>query len=281
MRNELDELRREVESGDVEMSSHSGITPAPVIPAERSGARSGPIVAVVAIVALAVVAAIWMFGRGSSTPVSTTGAQARTGPVAVVGFENLGDPTDAEQFSRMLVGLITTGLADAGGIEVVSSAKVLTSLKEAGAAAGGFDPTLAAAAAHIAGAGTMVVGQVIQNDENPAEALNLLRPDLPPACETVMWDKRVRLLARAAEDAGDLEQALRHFRTLADARRVPGGDSVEWDIPALYDVARLEQQSGKSADARRHYGEFLEHWGDVDMSVPIVEQAREALAALR
>ena len=87
------------------------------------------------------------------------------GPVAVLGFENLGDPADADQLSRMLAGLITTGLGDSAGIQLVSSAKVRTSLKEAGATDGGFDPTLAANAAQIAGAGLMVVGQVMQNAE--------------------------------------------------------------------------------------------------------------------
>ena len=55
---------------------------------------------------------------------------------------------------------------------------------------------------------------------------------------------------------------------------------MEWDIPALYDVARLEQKIGRLDDARRHYGEFLEHWGDADMPVPIVERAREQLTTL-
>ena len=95
-----------------------------------------------------------------------------------------------------------------------------------------------------------------------------------------MRDVRELLLARATEDAGDLEQALRHFRTLADPPWPPGNLVMEWDIPALYEVARLEQRSGKLDDARRHYREFLEHWGDADMPVPIVERAREQLAAL-
>jgi tetratricopeptide (TPR) repeat protein/TolB-like protein len=166
VRNELDELRREVASGEIEMSSTpSGITSAPDVPPSTTQRRVGPIVGILAIVALAVLGAIWLFSRESPAPVDTPGAGDRTGPVAVLGFENLGDPSDAEQFSRMLVGLITTGLADSGGIEVVSSAKVLTSLKEAGATGGGFDPTLAAEAARGAGAGTMVVGQVMQSDE--------------------------------------------------------------------------------------------------------------------
>ena len=55
---------------------------------------------------------------------------------------------------------------------------------------------------------------------------------------------------------------------------------MEWDIVALYHVARLEQRTGQPDDARRHYGEFLEHWGNADRSVPIVEQARQQLATL-
>ena len=166
IRNELDGLRGEVESGELDASSvHSGIGPAPAIPAP-AGRRIGPIVGIVAILALVVIGAVWMLGdRGDAPAPAATGAGGPgTGPVAVVGFENLGDPADAEQFHRMLVGLITTGLADSGGIEVVSSAKVMTSLKQAGVSGGGFDPTLAADAARLAGAGTMIVGQVMPAD---------------------------------------------------------------------------------------------------------------------
>jgi tetratricopeptide (TPR) repeat protein len=166
VRNELDELRREVESGEVEMTSTpSGIGRAPTVPSATSGRRAGLIVGLVAIVALAVVGAIWLSGRGSPEQVAPSDLAGGTGPVAVLGFENLGDPADAEQLSRMLTGLITTGLADSGRIEVVSSAKVRTSLKEVGAGAAGFDPTLAADAARLAEAKTMLLGQVMQSNE--------------------------------------------------------------------------------------------------------------------
>jgi tetratricopeptide (TPR) repeat protein len=160
VRNQLDELRREVESGVVESSSDiSGIGAVPALPRPAARRRLGPIVAVVALVALAAVVAGWLLlGRGSAPS-----SGGRDGPVAVVGFENLGDPGD-EQLGRMLVGLITTGLADSGGIEVVSSAKVLTSLKQVDEDGGGFDPTLAAEAARVAGAASMVVGQVMSNE---------------------------------------------------------------------------------------------------------------------
>ena len=116
---------------------------------------------------------------------------------------------------------------------------------------------------------------------NPAEALSMLRRDGTPVCEPTLRDVRELLLARAAEDAGDHEQALRHFRTLANPPWPPRSLIMEWkDIPALYDVARLEQKMGRFDDARRNYRAFLEHWGDADMPVPIVERAREQLAAL-
>ena len=51
-------------------------------------------------------------------------------------------------------------------------------------------------------------------------------------------------------------------------------------IPALYEVARLEQRTGKLDEARRHYREFLDHWGEADIPVPIVEAAKKALADL-
>ncbi len=166
VRNELDDLRREIDSGEMEAASTpSGSTLAASVRAAASWRRIRLLVAIAALAALAVAGAIWMLNRGSRVTVGSAGPEGRSGPVAVIGFENLGDPADAEQLSRMLVGLITTGLADSGGLELVSSAKVRSSLKQAGGLTAGFDPALAAKAARIAGASTMVVGQVMQSDE--------------------------------------------------------------------------------------------------------------------
>ncbi len=115
---------------------------------------------------------------------------------------------------------------------------------------------------------------------NPAEALRLLRRDVPRDCEPITRSVHELLLGRAAEDAGDFDQALRHFRSLTSP---PWGFQnliMEWDIPVLYDIARLEQRTGQPDAARRHYREFLDHWGDADLPVPIVERARQQLAAL-
>jgi hypothetical protein len=36
---------------------------------------------------------------------------------------------------------------------------------------------------------------------------------------------------------------------------------------ALYDLARLEEDAGDLENARRHYREFLDRWGDADMPI--------------
>ncbi len=93
-------------------------------------------------------------------------AEAGERTVAVMGFENLNDPTDAENLSRVLVGLVNTDLAETGGLKVVTTSKVLAALKEAGAGAGGFEATVAFEGARIAGAQVMLVGQVIQDGDH-------------------------------------------------------------------------------------------------------------------
>ena len=58
--------------------------------------------------------------------------------------------------------LLNTDLAESGGLRMVSGAKVLATLKEAGAEPGVFDASVASRAAQIAGAQVMLVGQVIR-----------------------------------------------------------------------------------------------------------------------
>jgi hypothetical protein len=49
---------------------------------------------------------------------------------------------------------------------------------------------------------------------------------------------------------------------------------------ALYDAARLEEEAGELESAREHYRRFLSRWGDADMPVPAVDDAKARLAAL-
>jgi serine/threonine protein kinase/tetratricopeptide (TPR) repeat protein len=110
-------------------------------------------------VALLVVAAFYTF-NGSPHPPTTTSRQADRA-VAVVGFENLSDPVDENNLGRALMGLITTDLAETGGLSVASTAKVMAALRKAGVQESqAFDVALASEAARLAGAEVMLVGQV-------------------------------------------------------------------------------------------------------------------------
>ncbi len=56
--------------------------------------------------------------------------------------------------------------------------------------------------------------------------------------------------------------------------------SYDWESESLYHVARLEDATGETDVAREHYREFLARWGEADMPIPIVRDARDRLAAL-
>jgi len=121
--------------------------------------------------AVAVVAGAWWAagrsgGSGGPGPPADGVGEAATPHVAVMGFENLSDPSDAEALGRMLASLVATDLAEHGGLRVVSTAKVLASLEEArqGASAP-FSLATATRAAKATGASVMLVGQILRQGE--------------------------------------------------------------------------------------------------------------------
>ena len=51
-------------------------------------------------------------------------------------------------------------------------------------------------------------------------------------------------------------------------------------ILTLHDLAVLEEKMGEIDNARTNYRRFLEYWGDADLPVPQVAEAKARLAAL-
>ena len=128
---DLRNLKRDLDAGRASVTS--GVTAA-VAPRRRSPWRLGAAVTGVALVVAA--AAYLHFGR---QPVATA-TPAEDSSIAVVGFENLSDPDDADHLGRMLMGLITTDLAESGGLSVISVPKVLAAVRQvSGGSTGGFD----------------------------------------------------------------------------------------------------------------------------------------------
>ncbi len=88
--------------------------------------------------------------------------------------------------------------------------------------------------------------------------------------------------ARVLAASGDLRGAIRAYERIADARvsLLRSSPSMIMRTPALYEVARLEEQTGDLESARKHYREFLDHWGNAYMPIPAVDDAKARLAAL-
>ncbi len=137
----------------------SGLVP----PREAARGRRPWLVGAVALPVLALAAALWWSKLAADDP-GTAGAAA-LGPartVGVLGFENLSDPADERHVGRMLMGLITTDLSESGGLDVISTPRILAALREIGGEGRGFDSSRASEAAERAGVQVMLVGQVAQ-----------------------------------------------------------------------------------------------------------------------
>lgn len=87
---------------------------------------------------------------------------------------------------------------------------------------------------------------------------------------------RARLLAAS----GDAEGAIAAYRAALDPRSWEGWPAVESRITTLLELAQLEDELGHADDARLHYQEYLDHWGDADPPVVAAAQARARLAEL-
>ena len=115
------------------------------------------IAAGVGLAAILIAGAAYFYSRQAAD--DTAVSQTTNRAIAVVGFENLNDPTDSDRLGRMLMGLITTDLAESGGLTVVSTPKVLAALRQVSTSEG-FDAAVASEAAKAAGAQVMMVGQI-------------------------------------------------------------------------------------------------------------------------
>ena len=155
---DLRNLERDLDSGTAPIVSGQA-------PIQKTSARPRwiiPTLAILAILAIAIVATFAWFMTQEPSDSTIEVAAGELGTLAVVGFENLADPADAEKLGRMLMGLVTTDLAESGAVPVVSVPQILSALRKVEGDSDTFDPALALDAAEIAEASTMLVGQIGQ-----------------------------------------------------------------------------------------------------------------------
>ena len=292
LRNDLQELAGEVGSGEVAVDRAS----APDVSGVTTGTRKADIgkpissdsivlpgtkrtyrrlLALVAFVVVAAVVIIAVINRSPNKSVTkqvsaVSGAKATLG---VIGFENLTDPEDTENLGRVLMGLVTTGLAESGGLNVASTAKVLAARRQVGAGDRVFDASRAPEAARDAGADVMLVGQVIRDGDRMILTAELV--DVASGNTLGSFKKQ----AASSSELFELAGAIAH-----EVRDLMG---VEADAETSSDID-LAQSLTNSPEAYRHYaaGEMALQQGQYDVAARLFDQAIKidpsfALAYLR
>jgi tetratricopeptide (TPR) repeat protein len=225
------------------------------------------------VVAAAITIAVINRSPDTSEIAPTAAISDGVSTVGVIGFENLSDPEDTENLGRVLMGLVTTGLAESGGLNVVSTAKVLAGRRQAGADGRVFDASLAPAAARNAGADVMLVGQVIRDGERMILTAELV----DVASGNVLGS--IKKQAASSSELFDLAGAIAH-----DVRDLTGVTADEM-ASSDFDIA---QSLTDSPEAYRYYasGEMALQQGQYAEAAALFERTIEidpsfALAYLR
>ncbi|MFL2858927.1 MAG: hypothetical protein ACJ0DK_11055 [Planctomycetota bacterium] len=179
LRNDLDQLRSEIESGVLAKPDilESGIHE---IRAPRS-----KVALLVPILVLAVVPLVWylIFMQQQSGPVkrepqslSNSSVSLGQSTVAVVGFSNITDPADKENLGPILVSLIASELSSGDALKVVSQQRVSFARQSVtGDTNSSFNLANADQIAAKAGAGIMVTGSVSKLGTNYLVATEVTR----------------------------------------------------------------------------------------------------------
>ena len=139
-------------------SSDSGRLAAAPIRSTSKGVGSKIWLGVVGLALVAVLASILVPSTGVD-PLPPASPVAG-GALAVMYFENLSDPEDAEGIGRMMTSLLSTELSGSAGVDVVSRQRLSDLARQLGQETGPLDSSLATEVARMAGVSTMILGQV-------------------------------------------------------------------------------------------------------------------------
>jgi len=84
-------------------------------------------------------------------------------------------------------------------------------------------------------------------------------------------------LARARLADGDADGAASALREMVEPNHLRTTQPLVW-LPALAELGRMEWDAGNEAEGRARLEQFLEYWGDADLDLPEVADARARLA---
>jgi len=231
--------------------SESGL--APVARARRPLAPA----VLVGVLGLGAALAWMLLGRGAHEPDRVPEGTPK-GSIAVIGFELDGDSPwtpDGPGLERVLTSLVTTALAEAGGIDVASGSKVAACVRQAGPPDGGaLDAAHAVEAARLAGVDLVLAGRVLARGERLSSTAELV---------DVASGKRLTALRREAESGQGLFALAAGLAT--DVRAClgltrPGAPGIDLatertDVPEAYRALVAGEQAieeGRLTEACRH-----------------------------
>jgi tetratricopeptide (TPR) repeat protein len=87
--------------------------------------------------------------------------------------------------------------------------------------------------------------------------------------------------ARACLETGRLDRAISAFEGLLSRYDSPRAFYGIWSVRAHYYLGTAYEQSGRIDEAVLQYEEFLRIWKNADPGTPLIEEARERMAALK
>jgi serine/threonine protein kinase/tetratricopeptide (TPR) repeat protein len=123
VRNELEELKREIDSGELLPTGES--SPSVELPPRRKVSKALVGVSVIALIALLVlVIKPWRLGVGP-----TQEAQASESRLAIMYFDNLADPDDSRKLGEITTNLLIADLSESEHVQVASSQRLYDILK--------------------------------------------------------------------------------------------------------------------------------------------------------
>ncbi len=121
----------------------------------------------------------------------------------------------------------------------------------------------------------LATAEVEMASGRPERAIALLEP----AALMLKESGAPESLARAYAAGGRTDQAIARYEEFVKAARVGNETQEPWQV-AFADLAKLYERAGRIDDSRRLYGELVERWKDGDPDLPLLVQAKAALARL-
>jgi TolB-like protein len=243
------------------------------------------------VAAMAIAVLVWLSTRSAPVGIGASGRPA----IAVMYFEDHTGSEEIRWLSRGLPNMLTTGLAQTPGLDVVSSQRIQEILRQVGAEnLEVIDKAVVSEVARQAGAGAVVAGSIFKSGAE-------LRVDVQ--VEDVGSGRILTAQSvRGSDLFGLVDQLAGRIRGGLELTAAPSARSItEITTPSLeayrelltpdisskwtamlepryvLELARLLEESGERNAARREYQRFLEPWKDADPSLPEPAEARRKI----